>query len=219
MVVNVTGNITESDVAKVSSDLQAKVDKLELPSGIEVQFGGVTEQINETFTQLGLAMVAAIAIVYLALVLTFGGGLAPFAIMFSLPFAIIGGLVALYLTGETLSVSALMGALMLIGIVVTNAIVLIDRVIHKEREGMSTREALLEAGGTRLRPILMTALATIGALLPLAFGFESAGIISKGLGVTVIGGLISSTLLTLLIVPIIYELLMKMRRKSKNANA
>lgn len=219
MVVNVTGNITKSDVAKVSSDLQAKVDELQLPSGVDVEFGGVTEQINETFTQLGLAMLAAIAIVYLALVLTFGGGLAPFAIMFSLPFAIIGGLVALYLTGETLSVSALMGALMLIGIVVTNAIVLIDRVIHKERDGLSTREALLEAGGTRLRPILMTALATIGALLPLAFGFESAGIISKGLGVTVIGGLISSTLLTLLIVPIIYELLMKMRRKPKSANA
>lgn len=216
MVVNVTGEITKSDVAKVSSDLQDKVEKIEKPSSVEVKFGGVTEQINETFTQLGLAMLAAIAIVYLVLVLAFGGGLAPFAIMFSLPFAIIGGLVALYLTGETLSVSALMGALMLIGIVVTNAIVLIDRVINKEKEGLSTREALIEAGGVRLRPILMTALATIGALLPLAFGFESAGIISKGLGVTVIGGLISSTLLTLLIVPIIYEILMKMRRKPKN---
>ncbi|WP_239616176.1 efflux RND transporter permease subunit [Cohnella mopanensis] len=216
MVVNVTADITKSDVAKVSSELQAKVEKLEKPATVEVQFGGVTEQINETFTQLGLAMAAAIAIVYLVLVLAFGGGLAPFAIMFSLPFAIIGGLVALYLTGETLSVSALMGALMLIGIVVTNAIVLIDRVIHKEKEGLSTREALIEAGGIRLRPILMTALATIGALLPLAFGFESAGIISKGLGVTVIGGLISSTLLTLLIVPIIYEILMKIKRKPKN---
>ncbi|MFC5470143.1 efflux RND transporter permease subunit [Cohnella suwonensis] len=219
MVVNVTAEITESDVAKASSNLEEKVDKLDIPSTVEVKFGGVTEQINETFTQLGLAMLAAIAIVYLVLVLAFGGGLAPFAIMFSLPFAIIGGLVALYVTGETLSVSALMGALMLIGIVVTNAIVLIDRVIHKERDGMPTREALLEAGGTRLRPILMTALATIGALLPLAFGFESAGIISKGLGVTVIGGLISSTLLTLLIVPIIYELLMKIRRKPKRAAA
>jgi HAE1 family hydrophobic/amphiphilic exporter-1 len=219
MVVNVTGEITKSDVAKVSSDLQAKVDKMEKPATVEVKFGGVTEQINETFTQLGLAMAAAIAIVYLVLVLAFGGGLAPFAIMFSLPFAIIGGLVALYLTGETLSVSALMGALMLIGIVVTNAIVLIDRVIHKEKEGLSTREALIEAGGVRLRPILMTALATIGALLPLAFGFESAGIISKGLGVTVIGGLISSTLLTLLIVPIVYEILMKIKRKPRNPAA
>ncbi|XID92469.1 efflux RND transporter permease subunit [Paenibacillaceae bacterium WGS1546] len=217
MVVNVTANITKSDVAKVSSDLQKKVDALDKPSSVEVHFGGVTEQINETFTQLGLAMLAAIAIVYLVLVLTFGGGLAPFAIMFSLPFTIIGGLVALYLTGETLSVSALMGALMLIGIVVTNAIVLIDRVIHKEAEGMSTREALIEAGGTRLRPILMTALATIGALLPLVFGNESSGIIAKGLGVTVIGGLISSTLLTLIIVPIIYEILMKLRRKPKKA--
>lgn len=217
MVVNVTANITKSDVAKVSSDLQKKVDTLEKPTSVEVHFGGVTEQINETFTQLGLAMLAAIAIVYLVLVLTFGGGLAPFAIMFSLPFTIIGGLVALYLTGETLSVSALMGALMLIGIVVTNAIVLIDRVIHKEAEGMSTREALIEAGGTRLRPILMTALATIGALLPLVFGNESAGIIAKGLGVTVIGGLISSTLLTLIIVPIVYEILMKLKRKPKKA--
>jgi len=219
MVVNVTADITKSDVAKVSSDLQAKVEKLEKPATVEVKFGGVTEQINETFTQLGLAMLAAIAIVYLVLVLAFGGGLAPFAIMFSLPFAIIGGLVALYMTGETLSVSALMGALMLIGIVVTNAIVLIDRVIRKEHEGLTTREALLEAGGTRLRPILMTALATIGALLPLAFGFESAGIISKGLGVTVIGGLISSTLLTLLIVPIIYEILMKLRSKLRKSAA
>ncbi|RKP50086.1 efflux RND transporter permease subunit [Cohnella endophytica] len=219
MVVNVTAKVTTSDVAKASNDLKAKVDTIQKPATVEVKFGGVTEQINETFTQLGLAMLAAIAIVYLVLVLAFGGGLAPFAIMFSLPFAIIGGLVALYVTGETLSVSALMGALMLIGIVVTNAIVLIDRVIHKEKEGLSTREALLEAGSTRLRPILMTALATIGALLPLAFGFESAGIISKGLGVTVIGGLISSTLLTLLIVPIIYELLMKLKRKSKKAEA
>jgi HAE1 family hydrophobic/amphiphilic exporter-1 len=213
MVVNVTAEITKSDVAKASSDLQKKVDQLEKPPAVEVTFGGVTEQIQETFTQLGLAMVAAIAIVYLVLVLTFGGGLAPFAIMFSLPFAVIGGLVALLIAGETLSVSALMGALMLIGIVVTNAIVLIDRVLHNEQAGMSTREALLEAGATRLRPILMTALATIGALLPLAFGFESSGIIAKGLGVTVIGGLISSTLLTLIIVPIVYELLMKLRRK------
>lgn len=216
MVVNVTAEVTTNDVGKASSDLQKKIDELDLPVGVEVKFGGVTEQINETFTQLGLAMAAAVAIVYLVLVLTFGGALAPFAIMFSLPFAIIGGLVALWLAGETLSVSALMGALMLIGIVVTNAIVLIDRVIHKEREGLPTREAILEAAGTRLRPILMTALATIGSLLPLVFGIGGGGgIISRGLAVTVVGGLISSTLLTLFIVPIAYEVLMKLRRKPK----
>lgn len=214
MTVTVTADILTSDIGAASSKLLAEVDKLDLPDGVSVQFGGVTEQINETFGQLGLAMLAAIAIVYFVLVVTFGGGLAPFAILFSLPFIVIGAIVGLLVAGETLNVSALMGVLMLIGIVVTNAIVLIDRVIHKEREGLSTREALLEAGTTRLRPILMTALATIGALLPLVFGWEnSAGIISRGLGITVIGGLISSTLLTLVIVPIVYEFLMKYRRK------
>ncbi|WP_017691898.1 efflux RND transporter permease subunit [Paenibacillus sp. PAMC 26794] len=214
VVVQVTANILASDVTKASSNLQAEIDKLDLPDGVEVKFGGTTEQINDTFTQLGLAMLAAIAIVYFVLVVTFGGGLAPFAILFSLPFTVIGIMVGLFIAGGTLDVSAMMGGLMLIGIVVTNAIVLIDRVIHKEKEGMSTREALLEAGATRLRPILMTALATIGALLPLVTGLEeSAGIISKGLGITVIGGLISSTLLTLVIVPIVYEFLMKFKKK------
>lgn len=211
----VTAKITTDDVAKVSKNIQKEVDKLELPSNVEVSMGGVTEDIQESFTQLGLAMLVAIAIVYFILVVTFGGALAPFAILFSLPFTVIGGVVALLISGETLSVSAMIGALMLIGIVVTNAIVLVDRVIHKENEGLSTREALLEAGVTRLRPILMTAIATIGALLPLALGYEESGLISKGLGVTVIGGLTSSTLLTLLIVPVVYEALSKLKRKKK----
>ncbi|WP_379157042.1 efflux RND transporter permease subunit [Paenibacillus sp. sgz5001063] len=214
MKVDVTAEIIANDVNSASNSVKEKIDALDLPDGVTVTFGGVTEQINDTFGQLGIAMAAAVAIVYFVLVVTFGGGLAPFAILFSLPFTIIGALVALLLAGETLNVSALMGALMLIGIVVTNAIVLIDRVIHKEKEGLSTRQALLEAGSTRLRPILMTALATIGALLPLVSGLEnSAGIISKGLGVTVIGGLVSSTLLTLVVVPVVYEFLMKFRSK------
>ncbi|MCG7384020.1 efflux RND transporter permease subunit [Paenibacillus sp. ACRRY] len=214
VVAQVSATILASDVQKASQTLQDNIDKLDLPDGVEVKFGGTTEQINDTFTQLGLAMLAAIAIVYFVLVVTFGGGLAPFAILFSLPFTVIGIMVGLFLAGGTIDVSAMMGGLMLIGIVVTNAIVLIDRVIHMEKDGMSTREALLEAGATRLRPILMTALATIGALLPLVTGLEaSAGIISKGLGITVIGGLISSTLLTLVIVPIVYEFLMKFKKK------
>lgn len=214
MVVEVSAKVLTSDVQKASTSLQDKIDKMDLPEGVSVSFGGVTEQINDTFGQLGIAMLAAIAIVYFVLVVTFGGGLAPFTILFSLPFIVIGAIIGLLIGGETLNVSALMGVLMLIGIVVTNAIVLIDRVIHKEREGLSTREALLEAGATRLRPILMTALATIGALLPLVTGLEnSAGIISRGLGITVIGGLISSTLLTLVIVPVVYEFLMKFRRR------
>ncbi|GIP51512.1 efflux RND transporter permease subunit [Paenibacillus vini] len=217
-VVEVSAKIVATDVQKASSSLQDKIDAMDKPEGIKVSFGGVTEQINDTFGQLGLAMAAAVAIVYFVLVVTFGGGLAPFAILFSLPFIVIGAMIGLLIGGETLNVSALMGVLMLIGIVVTNAIVLIDRVIHKEREGLSTRDALLEAGATRLRPILMTALATIGALLPLVLGWEhSAGIISRGLGITVIGGLISSTLLTLVIVPVVYEFLMKFRRRGPAA--
>ena len=213
MVVSISANIVTADVGKASTNLEDKIKSIEKPDGIEIKFGGATEQINDTFTQLGLAMLAAIAVVYFVLVVTFGGGLAPFAILFSLPFTIIGALVGLLIAKEPLNVSSLMGALMLIGIVVTNAIVLIHRVIHKEQEGMSTRDALLEAGATRLRPILMTALATIGALLPLVTGLEdSAGIISRGLGITVIGGLISSTLLTLVIVPVVYEFLMKFRK-------
>jgi hydrophobic/amphiphilic exporter-1 (mainly G- bacteria), HAE1 family len=212
---SVSGDITSKDVSKVSADIKKKVDKIKVPSNVEVSMGGVTQDINKSFSQLGLAMLAAIAIVYLILVITFGGALAPFAVLFSLPFTVIGGLLALLITKETLSISSMIGALMLIGIVVTNAIVLIDRVIHKQNDGLSTREALLEAGATRIRPILMTALATIGALLPLAFGFEGGGLISKGLGVTVIGGLTSSTLLTLLIVPVVYEFLMKFKKKKK----
>ncbi|MCM2990304.1 efflux RND transporter permease subunit [Bacillus safensis] len=214
----VSGDMTTDDVSSVTQDVQKKVDKLDLKSGVTIDTGGVSADIQESFTQLGLAMLAAIAIVYLVLVITFGGGLAPFAILFSLPFTVIGALAGLFIAKETISLNAMIGLLMLIGIVVTNAIVLIDRVIHKEQEGLSTREALLEAGTTRLRPILMTALATIGALLPLALGFEGGSqIVSKGLGVTVIGGLTSSTLLTLVIVPIVYEILSKFRLKKKYA--
>ncbi|WP_214817972.1 efflux RND transporter permease subunit [Exiguobacterium sp. s59] len=215
LLAQVSVELSTDKATEASAAIEERVSEIELPSGVSYDVGGVTEQIQESFTQLGLAMLAAIAIVYLVLVITFGGAVTPFVVLFSLPYAIIGGLVALLITGETISVSALIGALMLIGIVVTNAIVLIDRVIHKEEAGLSTREALLEAAGTRLRPILMTALATIGALAPLALGLEGGALISKGLGVTVIGGLTSSTLLTLLIVPIVYEFFARFRKNKQ----
>lgn len=212
---SVTATVTSKDITKASNAVQKNIDNLDLPNNVEVNSGGVAEDMAEAFTQLGLAILAAIAIVYFILVVTFGEGLAPLAILFSLPFTVIGALVALWITGETISVSSMIGLLMLIGIVVTNAIVLIDRVIHMEHEGMTMREAILEAGATRLRPILMTAIATVGALIPLAIGAEGSGLISKGLGVTVIGGLISSTVLTLIIVPLVYELLSKMLKKNR----
>jgi multidrug efflux pump subunit AcrB len=212
---SVSGTIIDKDISKATAEVEKEIDKLELPKGVTVGVAGVQADMTETFTQLGIAMLAAIAIVYFILVVTFGEGLAPFAILFSLPFAVIGSFVGLLIAGETISVSVMMGLLMLIGIVVTNAIVLVDRIIHMEREGMRMREAILEAGATRLRPILMTAIATIGALIPLAIGKGGGGLISKGLGITVIGGLTSSTLLTLIVVPIVYEVLSKLFKKNR----
>lgn len=210
--VSVDAKITADDVAKVTTDVNQKVSKIDTPTDVDLNVGGTNDDINEAIKQLLLAMGAAILIVYLVIVLTFKGGLAPFAILFSLPVSIIGVISGLLITQETISVPSMIGMLMLIGIVVTNAIVLIDRVINMEEAGMSTREALIEAAGTRLRPILMTAIATIGALVPLLFGGGSSVLISKALAITVIGGLISSTLLTLLVVPISYEIIMKFKR-------
>lgn len=211
----VSGTVIDDDISKATSEVDKAIDKLDLPKGVEVGVAGVQADMTETFTQLGAAMLAAIAIVYFILVVTFREGVAPFAILFSLPFAVIGSFVGLLIADETISVSVMMGLLMLIGIVVTNAIVLVDRIIHMEREGLTMREAVLEAGATRLRPILMTAIATVGALIPLAIGSGGGGLISKGLGITVIGGLISSTLLTLIVVPIVYEVLSKIFKKNR----
>ncbi|MCF3943597.1 efflux RND transporter permease subunit [Oceanobacillus alkalisoli] len=210
----VTGTILDQDISHATSEVDEAIEDLELPRGVEVDIAGVAADMEETFEQLGVAMLAAIAIVYFILVVTFSEGIAPFAVLFSLPFAVIGSFVGLYLTGETISVTVMMGLLMLIGIIVTNAIVLVDRIIRMERSGMSLREAIIEGGGTRLRPILMTAIATIGALIPLAVT-GGGGLVSRDLGITVIGGLASSTLLTLIIVPLVYEFLSKLFKKDR----
>lgn len=213
----VSGTIIGDDISVATSEADEKIEDLDLPKGVTTGVAGVAADMTETFTQLGVAMIAAIGIVYFILVVTFGEGLAPFAILFSLPFTVIGAFIGLFITGHTISVQVMMGLLMLIGIVVTNAIVLVDRIIHMERDGLSMREAILEAGATRLRPILMTAIATIGAMLPMAIGIGGGGgLMSADLAITVIGGLLSSTLLTLVIVPIVYETLSKMLKKKRN---
>lgn len=209
----VSGKTTNSDVGGTSQKVMSKVNKMDKTHGVKVNVGGATDDINSAMTQLAIAMLAAIIIVYLILVITFKGGLAPFTILFSLPFTIVGVVLSLVITGETISVPSLIGMLMLIGIVVTNAIVLIDRVINNEKSGMDMKSALIQAGGTRIRPILMTAIATIGALVPLLFGEDSSILISKGMAATVIGGLISSTILTLIVVPVIYEILFTLKDK------
>lgn len=191
----------------VSQMIAAKTKEIDLPDHVTLSIGGAGEEQAEQFNELLLVMLISIAIVYLIMVMTFKTLRAPLAILFTLPLALIGAILGLLISGLPIDIGAMIGALMLIGIVVTNAIVLIDRVKQNEKT-MTIREALLEAGAIRLRPIIMTALSTIGAMTPLLFGKEEMGaLVSKGLAVVVIGGLSVSTILTLVIVPIIYELL------------
>lgn len=213
-VATVSGNLTKGNVSEISVPISKFISDLKLPLGVEIDEGGVSAQMKESFMQLGLAMLAAIFLVYLSLVVTFKEGLAPFVILMSLPFTIIGVVLILLITNTPLDVSGMLGLLMLIGIVVTNAIVMVDRILENEYSGKDLRESIIEASLVRLRPILMTAIATVATLLPLVFG-ETVGLIGKGLGLTVIGGLLTSTILTLIIIPVLYELLSKLFRKDR----
>ncbi|UJF35176.1 efflux RND transporter permease subunit [Paenibacillus hexagrammi] len=212
-VLNVTAKIDNVDKGGVSKKVSAELAKIELPSGVSREVKGVSDDINKSFMEMFMAMGASIFIVYLVMVLAFGNASAPLTILFSLPLAAIGGLLGLLVTGESVNVTSLIGFLMLIGIVVTNAIVLVDRVQQLRELNYSVRDSLIEAGMTRLRPIIMTAGATILALMPLALGLSKGTIISKGLAVVVIGGLTTSTLLTLVIVPIVYELIFSRKER------
>ncbi|MFC7879481.1 efflux RND transporter permease subunit [Isoptericola sp. NPDC057391] len=210
------------DVGTLSADITAATDDLDLPAGATVEIGGVAADQADAFADLGLALVAAIAIVYLVMVATFGSLVQPLILLVSVPFSATGALLALLATDTPLGVPALIGVLMLVGIVVSNAIVLID-LINQYRDPAhgqprSLDEAVREGARKRLRPIVMTALATIFALTPMAIGLTGGGsFISQPLALVVIGGLISSTLLTLFVVPVLYELIerRKERRRTK----
>jgi multidrug efflux pump subunit AcrB len=206
LMVQITAKINSADKATISAQVTAELEKLDMPAGVTTTTRGVSAEMDESFGQLFAAMGAAIAIVYLIMVLCFGNAGTPFAILFSLPLAIIGGLLGLWIARDSINVTSLIGFMMLIGIVVTNAIVLLDRTQQLRKEGYLVRHALIESGKVRLRPIIMTAGATIAAMIPLALGFSHGTLISKGLAVVVIGGLITSTLLTLVVVPIAYEM-------------
>ncbi len=184
-----------------------------LPSDVSVSEGFQSQQQTQGFSQTFGSLGLAILIVYLVMVFTFGSPVHPFTILFSLPLAVVGAAAALAITNRVLGISALIGLLMLVGIVVTNAIVLVDRVqANRKERHLPAREALIEGGRTRLRPILMTAIATMIALLPLASGLSEGAIIASELGTVVIGGLFSSTILTLVVVPVVYSLLDQAQR-------
>ena len=202
----VSGDILAKDTGGTSTAVKKAIDALGLPSSVTVELTGITAQMTEGFSSLIFAMLISVLVVYIVMVIVFGSLLDPFIILFSLPLATIGAFVGLLITGRALGISSLIGMLMLIGIVVTNAIVFIDLVEQMRRKGYSIEHALVHAGRTRVRPILMTALATILALIPLALGLNQGSIIASELGTVVIGGLFTSTLLTLVVVPVVYSL-------------
>lgn len=211
-LVKVSAVVKGNNTTKVSNDVKKDVNSLSLPKGINVSFGGGIKMISDGLTSLGLAMGAAVGLVFLVLTVTFSGALTPLVILSSLLFVPIGALGGLLVSGQPISMSAMIGMLMLIGIVVSNAIVLLDRVEKNRKRGLELHDAIVEAAKVRLRPILMTAFATIFALLPLAMSTSSSGLISQGLAVAVIGGLTTSTLLTLIFVPVLYSLVGKFRK-------
>ncbi|MEU6471815.1 efflux RND transporter permease subunit [Streptomyces massasporeus] len=216
----ITAKPTGENTGAVSTQLQSEISALKLPEGATASIGGVSEDQDEAFANLGLAMLAAIAIVFMLLVGTFRSLVQPLILLVSIPFAATGAIGLLIATGTPMGVPAMIGMLMLIGIVVTNAIVLIDLINQYRKQGHGVVEAVIEGGRHRLRPILMTALATIFALLPMALGITGeGGFIAQPLAVVVIGGLVTSTLLTLLLVPTLYALveLRKERRAKKRA--
>ncbi len=211
--VTVKGTINSDSTSDVTRDALKAIDEVKQNAGpgTKIELGGVSQLQDESFGQLGTALVVAVILVYMVMVLTFGSLSTPFIIMFSLPLAAIGSIVALFVTGRPLGISALIGVLMLVGIVVTNAIVLLDLVEQlKHERGMSTHDALIEGGRTRVRPIVMTALATMIALVPLVLGFSEGSIIASELGTVVVGGLFTSTFLTLIVVPVAYSQLLSL---------
>jgi len=211
--ITISADVLGQNTGSVSADLQKKIADLSLPAGVTVAYGGITSQLSTGFSGLLLALLAAVVLVYVVMALTFGSLIDPFILLFALPLAAIGAFPALLVTHRTLSVSAMIGLLMLVGIVVTNAIVLLDMVKQRERQGMSTRDALLAGGRIRVRPILMTALATILATLPIVIGGGDGSFIAGELGTVVVGGLLTSTLLTLLVVPVLYSAISGMKRR------
>ena len=208
------------DLAVATASANAALDAVDLPDGARAEIGGVAQQQADSFSQLGLAMLAAILIVYVVMVATFKSLRQPLLLLVSVPFAATGAILLQIATGVPLGVASLIGVLMLIGIVVTNAIVLVDLVNQYREKGLSTPEAVMAGGEKRLRPILMTALATIFALTPMALGITGhGGFISQPLAIVVIGGLVSSTVLTLIVLPTLYNLVegAKERRAARRA--
>jgi len=207
-VVNVELNTSGRASGDVTADIQARLAKVQLPPGVRLSYGGDAQNQTEVFGQIFSALGVAVLLMYLILVVQFGSFLDPLAIMISLPLSLIGVMLALALTGNTINIMSLIGVILLMGIVAKNAILLIDFAKwSREEQGTPLREALIQAGAIRLRPILMTTFALIAGMIPVAMGRGEGAQFRAPLGVAVIGGVITSTLLTLLVIPTFYEIM------------
>ena len=219
LAVSIDAEITKKNVGAVDREVQGKIDDLMIDGqtldelGVEVEMGGVIEMMEESFSSMYIAIIVAIVLAFAVLVVSFRSFINALIIMMSLPLASIGAFLGLLIAGRPVGISAMMGVLMLVGIVLTNAIVLVTLVEQLRKRGLSAYDALIEGGRTRLRPILMTALTTMVAMFPLALGLGEGTLIAAELAIVVIGGLFSSTLLTLLVIPVLYSLSAGLRRR------
>jgi len=215
---SITAAAVGNNIGAASSAVTKAMESVQMPAGATWSLAGATEATNDVFRTLGIAMLIAILLVYLIMVATFRSLLNPLILLVSIPFAAVGAVIALVVTGTALGMPSLVGLLMLIGIVVTNAIVLLDLVEQFHRRGMDARSAVIEGGRRRLRPILMTAVATILALTPMALGMGKGGFLSTPLAIVVIGGLFTSTVLTLVLVPVLYLAFDRLRPQNAYAS-
>lgn len=215
-VAHVTSQIMDRDVSSIATDIEAKLSAYSMPEGYTYELVGEDQETMESFQQLGLALVLAVILVYMILAAQFESLLHPFTIILSLPMGFSGGLLGLFITRQNLSVPAIIGMILLIGIAVSNAIVLVDYIIKRRERGEGREEAIENAGPIRLRPILMTTIATILGMLPMALGMGEGSEMMAPMGIVVIFGLALSTLSTLLLVPVIYTIFEDIRYFRKN---
>ena len=214
--VAVTAGIAEGyNIGLVASEVEERLELYDIPAGYRLVFSGENETINEAMGQLVLMLLLAIVFMYLIMVAQFQSLLSPFIIMFTIPLAFTGGFLALFFADSEISVIAMIGFIMLSGVIVNNGIVLIDYMNQLRENGMEKREAILTAGRTRLRPVLMTALTTILALGTMVFSNDMGSELAKPMALVTIGGLVYGTLLTLIVIPCIYDSFTGGRRKKK----
>ncbi|MDX2058320.1 MAG: efflux RND transporter permease subunit, partial [Gemmatimonadales bacterium] len=213
--VAVEWNVVGRSTGEVMADVQARLAQIPMPAGVSISEGADQEFQNETFASIGFSLLVAVMLMYLVLVMQFGSFIDPLAIMASLPLSLIGVMLSLSLAGYTINIMSLIGIILLMGLVAKNAILLIDFAKWaREERGIPIRDALIEAGGIRLRPILMTTVALIAGMVPIALGTGEGAQFRSPLGVAIIGGVITSTLLTLLVIPTFYEILFEMRERT-----